>query len=294
MVIPLVSVVIPTIGRTSLRTAVESVVQQSVDAEILIVDDSPNSVVEDMALPDVAVIPTGGGQGAGKARNIGIAAARGEFIAFLDDDDVWLPRHLANAVHELRLHPGADIYASRALVVRCPGVARIEPAVLAGSREIPQYLFGWSSAFSRSRRILTPTIVFRQALRAVRMQEHYPYFEDTRWLLELHAMGAGSLIHSSFVGAIVYSSVERETVRYSHEVTREWLDHVERIYPGGSAVEIINTDVRRAARDGDCAEWWSATVGALSRPRGWTFAPLLGAAGAAASLRARLALRGRQ
>ena len=48
-------------------------------------------------------------KGASAARNLGIAEARGELLAFLDADDVWLPSRLERGVELLRRHPAADM-----------------------------------------------------------------------------------------------------------------------------------------------------------------------------------------
>ena len=97
---PIVSVVIPTRSRPAwLKEAVESVLAQTItDLEILIVLNNATEEAAEMArklgaddrvkvieLPAVTV-PA--------ARNFGLGQARGEWIAFLDDDDVWLPQKL--------------------------------------------------------------------------------------------------------------------------------------------------------------------------------------------------------
>lgn len=51
--------------------------------------------------------------GEGSARNAGVAAATGEWVTFLDGDDVWLQNHLEVAVPLVRRHPAADIVALR-------------------------------------------------------------------------------------------------------------------------------------------------------------------------------------
>lgn len=97
-VCPLVSVVIPTYGRNDhLPEAVQSVLDQTYsNIELFIVDDgSPTPVAE--TLPDlpfetlsaVTFIRHDENRGANVARNNGIRAATGEYIAFLDDDDRW-------------------------------------------------------------------------------------------------------------------------------------------------------------------------------------------------------------
>lgn len=94
----LVSVVIPTYGRSdSLRRAVESVLKQTYNnIELIIVDDGSETPVID-TLTDISFDPLDSvtfirhhtNRGANVARNSGIRAATGEYVAFLDDDDRW-------------------------------------------------------------------------------------------------------------------------------------------------------------------------------------------------------------
>lgn len=90
-----VSVIIPSIGRSSLYKAVQSVIDQvtSLDCtfEILLIDDSPS---QDLSVSGTICIKTGGNKGVSYSRNLGIEKSRYEILAFLDDDDVWLSNHL--------------------------------------------------------------------------------------------------------------------------------------------------------------------------------------------------------
>ncbi len=93
---PRVSVIIPTYGRpAALRRAVDSVLAQTVDdLEVVVVDDhgTPPAPPHEDRRVRVLRLPDNGGVSA--ARNLGIEQARGEWIAFLDDDDLWYPRRL--------------------------------------------------------------------------------------------------------------------------------------------------------------------------------------------------------
>jgi glycosyltransferase involved in cell wall biosynthesis len=100
---PLFSVIVPTYGRPRfLREALDSVRRQTVeDFECIVVDDGspePVSVTDD---PRYRLIrrPRNGGPAA--ARNTGISQARGRYLTFLDDDDVYTPERLALALDGL-------------------------------------------------------------------------------------------------------------------------------------------------------------------------------------------------
>jgi glycosyltransferase involved in cell wall biosynthesis len=109
---PLVSVVIPTYNRVGQTiAAVDSVLAQTyTDLEIIVVDDGSTDG-SDEAIQRLIGERTGGGrpirflsqpnQGASAARNTGIANARGEYIAFLDSDDSWVPEKLEWQVRAL-------------------------------------------------------------------------------------------------------------------------------------------------------------------------------------------------
>ncbi len=99
---PLVSIVLPTWNRAPLlRRAVESVRAQTLDAwELVVVDDGSTddtaAVLEGLvAFEDrIRVVPVPHG-GVSRARNVGLAAARADHVAFLDSDNTWQPDFLA-------------------------------------------------------------------------------------------------------------------------------------------------------------------------------------------------------
>ncbi len=111
---PLFSVIIPTYGRPQfLARAVESVQAQTIrDWECLVVVDG-GEVPEVADDPRVRLVVRDSNGGAGAARNTGCAASVGRALAFLDDDDTWLPDRLELAM---------DGFASAPVVV-CFGLA---------------------------------------------------------------------------------------------------------------------------------------------------------------------------
>lgn len=109
---PEVSVVLPTFNRLQyLRPAVESVFAQTFsDWELIVADDGSErataAYVAALANPPrVKVLRLDHTGNPGAVRNAACQAARGEYIAFLDSDDLWLPTKLALQVASLRAHP---------------------------------------------------------------------------------------------------------------------------------------------------------------------------------------------
>jgi glycosyltransferase involved in cell wall biosynthesis len=109
---PEVSVVLPTFNRLKyLRSAVDSVFAQTfADWELIVADDGSEgetaAYVAALAnQPKVKVLRLAHMGNPGAVRNAACRAARGEYIAFLDSDDVWLPEKLDLQVASLRSHP---------------------------------------------------------------------------------------------------------------------------------------------------------------------------------------------
>jgi glycosyltransferase involved in cell wall biosynthesis len=112
---PLVSVIIPAFNAAGyVVAALESVFAQSfTDYEVILVNDgSPDTERLERAIqPYVSRITylTQENRGPSAARNLGIRRARGEWLAFLDSDDAWLPHYLAEQLRFLRSDPVLDM-----------------------------------------------------------------------------------------------------------------------------------------------------------------------------------------
>jgi glycosyltransferase involved in cell wall biosynthesis len=122
----LVSVVMPFLrARPFIREAIESVRAQTHPRwELLLVNDGSLDGAAEIAHayaerePDRIRLlshPDGRRHGASAARNLALAEARGEFIALLDADDVWLPENLSQHTRHLLTAPHADVVYSRTL-----------------------------------------------------------------------------------------------------------------------------------------------------------------------------------
>jgi glycosyltransferase involved in cell wall biosynthesis len=127
---PRVSVVIPTWDRArSFGRALDSALAQTEpDFEVVVIDDGPSSdaaerVVRDRADARVRYIKLPAHRGVSAARNAGVLAATGTYVAFLDDDDEWLPEKLQRQLETIE---GADdsvgaVYTARFTVDESTG-----------------------------------------------------------------------------------------------------------------------------------------------------------------------------
>ena len=111
----LISVVIPAYDREqTIAAAVEGVLAQSYAAiEVIVVDDGSRDdtvrIVEGMTDPRLRLLRHETNRGAAAARNTGIAAARGEWVAFQDSDDLWMPDKLDKQVARLATSPAGTV-----------------------------------------------------------------------------------------------------------------------------------------------------------------------------------------
>ena len=109
--LPRVSVIIPSYNNANyIARAIDSVLNQTYrDFEIIVVDDGSTDNTKDIvsSYPNPVKYLGQDNRGPSSARNAGIAASRGEFIAFLDSDDYWLPEKLSIQMDFFRHCPEA-------------------------------------------------------------------------------------------------------------------------------------------------------------------------------------------
>lgn len=118
----LFSVVIPLYNkRCFIKRAVVSVLNQKYQHfELIVIDDGSTdgsveqlSVLDDRRLQVISQI----NQGVGSARNNGMKRAKGQWIAFLDADDEWLPDHLITLIEIIRTYPSSGLISNRCIEI---------------------------------------------------------------------------------------------------------------------------------------------------------------------------------
>lgn len=199
------SAIIPTHDRPAeLHRSIRSVLAQSVlPAEVIVVDDSLNesarAVVASYAEATTPVRyhsfpPVEPERGApGRSRNKGVDLARGEFVAFLDDDDEWAESYLEQVLRSLQNMP-KDTMVVTASQIRVGG--RTEPNIMSDfSAVLPRTNHFWGKGVTGSNMAM-PTELFR-AHRG--FDGSLTYAED--WELFARAVAAGASV--SFVDQIL-------------------------------------------------------------------------------------------
>jgi glycosyltransferase involved in cell wall biosynthesis len=190
---PLVSVVLPTYGRPDFLTeAVESVLAQTHDRiELLVVDDcSPDPVAP--ALDDIdagafpgekslRVVRHQENQGANGARNTGIEEADGEFVAFIDDDDLWAKSKVERQLAAFDDPEVGVVYTGMRYVVDGEPVHVLEPT-LAGDVTEALLVGEPLGTFST---IMVRTSVARET---GPLDERFPCWQDREWPIRLSTL----------------------------------------------------------------------------------------------------------
>jgi glycosyltransferase involved in cell wall biosynthesis len=211
-----IGVVIPSRDRRELLLrALDSVAAQTVQPqEVVVVLDGPDPALErelkdrrDLAIRVMVVDPA---RGPSHARNAGAASLETAFVAFLDDDDEWLPTKLERQVPLLE---HGDVSYTRVLA-QGPKEAAIWPRRPPASEAASEYLFDRRRPWSGAGLMLTSTIAARTELvREVEFDESLRQHEDWDWALR--AVSAGTLAFCDEVLAIWHIDPNRS--RRTHE-----------------------------------------------------------------------------
>ncbi|MBB3351025.1 glycosyltransferase involved in cell wall biosynthesis [Rhizobium sp. BK049] len=190
---PLISVVIPTFNRGHLvLDSLSTVLNQTYrNIEVLVVDDhSTDNTIEVLkAVSDerVRVLPLPQNGGGSVARNRGIEAAKGEYIAFLDSDDGWVAEKLEVQLKHLMSVNDPSVLAYTNLILD-DGV-RPRPLInkpFGRSQNVLEYLFmNWSEAYIQTSSWLMATDIAR----AVRFDETLRLHQDWDFLIRAEIMG---------------------------------------------------------------------------------------------------------
>ncbi len=166
---PLVSVVIPTLRRPKLvLRALASVFNQTYEQlEVIVVIDGPDedttAVLRTVNDPRLHVIVNPRSLTAAGARNVGVDRAKGDWIAFLDDDDEWLPSKIEKQI-AFASDRGAGLLSCLSQVVT-PIATFVRPKVIYdNSFPLDEYLFDRRSLFAGSGSIQTSTYLIPRSL----------------------------------------------------------------------------------------------------------------------------------
>lgn len=145
---PKVTAVIPTRNRPQLVTrAVRSALRQTYrQIEVVVVVDGPDGETEgclaEIQDPRLRIVVLETSRGGSGARNAGVEAARGEWIAFLDDDDEWLPEKIAKQVSFASELKDSNVFLAARYIVRSTNGEDVLPYRLPDPGErIDEYLF---------------------------------------------------------------------------------------------------------------------------------------------------------
>jgi glycosyltransferase involved in cell wall biosynthesis len=218
---PLVSVVIPTTNRPHLVTrAIQSVLAQTItDLEVIVAVDGPNpetlTALAAIADPRVTVVQHQTKAGAGAARNLGAEHASGKWIAFLDDDDEWLPAKLER---QLALAGDEEVLVSCRSRVDTPHASYVWPRSLyEGAQPIDEYLFDRKTLFRGATLLQTSSYLLPKSLFDRTRFGDSRQNEDTTLLLRVTKQEGARIVMAPETLVVLHAEEARESLGSSYD-----------------------------------------------------------------------------
>lgn len=187
--LPLVSIILPTYDRPRLLLdAVESVAEQTYeDIELIVVDDhspEPAEEILDESAPDGLrwrCLRHESNEGANVARNTGIRASNGSYIAFLDDDDRWDPKKIERqiaAIEDSHSDVGVVIVGQKYVDDDGNQTATRRPSL---TGDVTEEILRGRPAGSFSTVLVRASVIPEAGV----PDERFPTWQDREWLLRL-------------------------------------------------------------------------------------------------------------
>jgi glycosyltransferase involved in cell wall biosynthesis len=251
---PLISVVIPTRNRPELLLrAIDSVRSQSESCtEIVVIVDGPDEATEEAldAIEDTRLIKICLRQSVGgsEARNTGIRAARGRWIALLDDDDEWLPGKLAEQLRVAESFGDHSLVTCQYIVRQQDGSDVLRPRRLPYEGEpASEYMFDYlcylqTSTFFAARNLFLQ-VPFSKTLAS---------FQDIDWFLSAVTLEGVRLHVIPSPLAIYHAPDDRKTItsRLNWKDRLQWgRNNRHRMSPRAYSRFVSGSCVARAVQD---------------------------------------------
>ena len=208
---PAVSVVIPTRDRWPLlaTTLASALGQEGLELEVVIVDDGSAPAAPaagPFADPRVRIVRNNHSLGVADARNRGIEEARGGWVAFLDDDDVWAPAKLRRQLDAAAAARASFAYAGVILVTADRGLVTIaEPPP---ADRLPQLLAAYNAIPAGASNVVVTTDLAREV---GGFDPSFGHLADWDLWVRLAAAAPGAACDEPLVGYRLHSQSMRST-----------------------------------------------------------------------------------
>ena len=227
---PLVSVVIPTRNRAALLTrAVASAREQTyTNLEIIVVIDGPDEETADylssLKEDRIKIVALKESVGGSDARNAGVTAGSGKWVAFLDDDDEWLKDKIARQI-ELAERDGDE-----SSVIACKVIGRYPRQDYIWPRRVPapfeplcEYLFNRRSLFRGEGQLQTSMLLVSRAMMlSLPFRSGLKKHQDTDWYIRAAAVPGCRVLFVEDPLAIWYLGEARDSIVRSFDWERSW------------------------------------------------------------------------
>jgi glycosyltransferase involved in cell wall biosynthesis len=235
---PLVSVVIPTRNRPQLvkRSVLSALAQSLQNIEVIVIIDGPDpstvTVLQEINDTRLRVVELPTSQGGAGARNAGVNAALGEWIAFLDDDDEWFPHKLAEQIQLAQ--QSAYIYpiVSCRLVARTPNQDLIWPRRLpTPSEPLSEYLLARKTLVQGEGLLQTSTLMAPRKLLIDVPFRNLKKHQEWDWLLHANAQAGVGIEVVPEPLAIWYIEENRKSVGNSSswQYSLSWIQEIRQL-----------------------------------------------------------------